>query len=107
MASGTGRESDKLCKGGANSISAAVQLAVDAGDSPADLLCLALGEGRQHGANLLHKLGLNCTEIARLWTCPVTRAHNIIPKPGTASMDSFGTSDNVALHHDSRIAIVA
>ena len=45
MASGTGRKSGKLCKGGANSISAAVQLAVDAGNSPADLLCPALCEG--------------------------------------------------------------
>lgn len=71
-AGSTGRESGQLCKGGANSISAAVQLAVDAGNSPADLLCLALGEGRQHAANLLHKLSLNCTEIARLGTCTMT-----------------------------------
>ncbi len=45
MACSTGRERGQLCKGGANSMSAAVQLAVDGGNSPADLLCLALGEG--------------------------------------------------------------
>ena len=45
MACSTGTESCQLCKGGADSMSAAVQLAVDGGNSPADLLCLALGEG--------------------------------------------------------------
>ena len=62
MASGSCGKVVQLCKGGPNSSPASVELVVQASNSPADLLCLALCEGSQHGSYLLYKLCLQPTQ---------------------------------------------
>ena len=65
MPSGSYRKIVQLCHGGPYNSSASVQLVVQASYSPADLLCLALCEQSQHGANLLYKLCLHPSQQLR------------------------------------------